>query len=166
MADAHDGWRKNIPADFEGRQGEQWDDEIDTSFAYKTAILIAVSVALSFVLCWALIKGLEAWRDKPESPIAEANLRQLPPTPVLQSAPEAELTGLRQEMGQRLHGFGWTDQLDHRVYIPVDRAMDLVLQGHPRIGVEPAAERPVDVPAPTAAPAAPTPAPHAPAGGH
>lgn len=154
MADSHeDRWRAKIPADFDGRQGENWDDEIDTGFAYRTAVLIVISLAFSIVLCLLMIKGIDALRDKPQSPIAEANARQLPPTPVLQSSPDEELGLMRAEMAGRLHGYGWTDQLDDRVHIPVDKAMELVLKGSPRIEVEPTAEPPVDVtPAPTPEP--------------
>lgn len=156
MADQHDDlWRAKIPADYDGRQGDNWDDEIDTGFAYRSAVLVTIAVAFSFVFCWFLIKGLDSFMEKPQSPIAEQNQRQLPPSPILQSSPEEELRVMRGEMEQRLNGYGWTDQLDQRVHIPVQRAMELVLQGSPRIPVEKGGEKPVDV-TPVPAPAAPT----------
>ncbi len=31
-------WRKNIPADFDGRHGRDWDDEVDAGIVYKSAV--------------------------------------------------------------------------------------------------------------------------------
>lgn len=156
-AHGHDDlWRKNIPADFDGRHGRDWDDEIDIGIVYKSAVAVVVAVAVAFVFCWLLLEGLASFSDKPVlSPLAEANARHLPPTPQLAPLPEAELTALRAEVFTEVQEYGWADQAAGRVHIPVDKAIDLVLAGR-KIDVELPTGQPVDVTAPPASsPAAP-----------
>lgn len=168
MADAHhdDAWRKNIPADFDGRQGNDWDDEIDVSMVYKSAVAIVIAVAVAFGFCWLLIDGFEAFSEEPQmSPLAEAHLRHLPPSPQLQPTPEGELDAMRAEMAGQTEEYGWADQLNRRVHIPVQKAMDLVLAQQPKATSDKPAAADVVVPAEPAAhgAAAQEPAAHEPA---
>ncbi len=153
MADAHhdDAWRKNIPADFDGRQGKDWDDEIDVGIVYKSAAAIVIAVVVAFVFCWLLIDGFAAFSEEPEmSPLAEANLRRLPPSPQLQPTPEGELNAMRAEMAVQTEEYGWADQMNRRVHIPVAKAMDMVLAQQPKV----VSDKPV-----SPEPVAPEPAP-------
>jgi len=132
MADQHHDalWRKNIPADFDGRHGKEWDDEIDVSIVYKSAVAIVVAVAVAFGFCWLLLGGFAAFTDEPVlSPLAEAQGRHLPPSPRLEADPVHQLTELRSAVAGETQEYGWSDQLNGRVHIPVDKAMDLVLSG-------------------------------------
>lgn len=54
--------------------------------------------------------------------------RQLPPNPRLQVTPHLDLQMYCQGQEQRVNTYGWIDQRLGVVRIPVDRAMDLVLQ--------------------------------------
>lgn len=148
-------WRKNIPADFEGRMGEHWDDEIEMKPVIWSSVAVAVSFVFAVVFCWWLMDGVFA-RYAPEaelSPLAEANERRLPPTPWLQPKPEMELDDWLEVQQARADGYGWVDQLDNRIHIPIDEAMEMVLAQQGRIAsqgrapgsVEPASEGPVDV---------------------
>jgi hypothetical protein len=114
---------------------------------YQSAIGIVVSVLISFVLCWYLIIGLDGFRDEHKtSPIATANARRLPPSPLLQPIPEVELDLMRVEMAARLAGYGYTDELTGTVHIPIDKAIDLVLKRLPAsAAVEPVPEKAADV---------------------
>ncbi len=51
-----------------------------------------------------------------------------PAFPRLQISPPADLRKLREEEAQELNTYGWINQTAGVVRIPVDRAMDLVLQ--------------------------------------
>jgi len=62
----------------------------------------------------------------PASPFE--NTRVLPPSPRLQVAPRAELQNYRDAEQEQLSTYGWVDQHNGVVRIPIDRAMDLVLQ--------------------------------------
>jgi hypothetical protein len=142
-----DQWRKNIPADYEGKDGENWDDDIKIKPIYQSAIGIVVSVAISFVLCWFLIIGLNGLKGEHKaSPIAAANARRLPPSPMLQPIPEVELEQMRVQMAARLAGYGYSDELAGTVHIPIDKAMDLMLRRQPAsAAVEPVPEKAADV---------------------
>jgi hypothetical protein len=54
--------------------------------------------------------------------------RVLPPEPRLQTQPKLDLQLTREEQQQLLNSYGWADQTTGKVRIPIDRAMDLVLQ--------------------------------------
>jgi hypothetical protein len=72
----------------------------------------------------------------PASPFE--NVRALPPRPVLQVAPARDLRQYLEEENAVLNSYGWVDQKAGVVRIPIDRAMDLLLQkGLPvRTGVQ------------------------------
>lgn len=148
MAD-RETWRKNLPEDFQGKMGENWDDEIHVAGVYWSAVAVAAVVAVAFVLCWFMMgPPLDYFVEEPRlSPLAEANERQLPPQPWLQPKPEVEMDELLEQMAEATTTYGWTDELNGVVRIPVDRAMDLVtdsLESAPAT-VEPTEEAPVDV---------------------
>lgn len=146
-------WRKNIPEDFQGKMGEHWDDEINIKVIYWSAAAIAGSVAIAFGLCWVMMGApLNYLPEKyfgfevQLSPLDEANARRLPPSPQLQPKPEIEMDELLEEMDAHLGSYGWNDQLNGVVHIPVDRAMELMASSFPAPGaVEPTLEEPVDV---------------------
>lgn len=62
----------------------------------------------------------------PASPFAEA--RTLPPQPRLQPEPRIDLEHLRSGEDGMLHSYGWVDKNLGVVHIPIERAMDLVLE--------------------------------------
>lgn len=148
-------WRKNLPEDFEGKHGEHWDDEVRMAPIVWSSIAVVIAVAVAFGFCWWLIVVFDDYKGEPElSPIAEANERRLPPTPWLQPKPEVELDEMREQLAERLAGYGWSDQLEGLVHIPVEEAKEIVLAGAgaPPVAVEPAPEQPVDVEADPADP--------------
>ena len=58
------------------------------------------------------------------------SVRQQQPAayPHLQISPQADLSAFREEEAQQLNTYGWINKTAGVVRIPVDRAMDLVLQ--------------------------------------
>lgn len=78
--------------------------------------------------------------------------RELPPSPRLQTAPHQELKDYCQQEITELNTYGWINQRLHVVRIPVDKAMDLVLQnGLPIRASGPTGAAAVDVPPATTA---------------
>ncbi|MFZ0960031.1 MAG: hypothetical protein WAO35_03940 [Terriglobia bacterium] len=66
----------------------------------------------------------------PASPFED--VRTLPPEPRLQTAAPLDLKRYRADQEKLLQGYGWVDSQAGIVRIPVDRAMDLMLQkGYP-----------------------------------
>jgi len=73
----------------------------------------------------------------PASPFE--NVRQLPPEPRLQTEAPQDLRQYRADQDKILESYGWVDQKANVVRIPVDRAMDILLQrGYPVRGSMPA----------------------------
>jgi len=56
------------------------------------------------------------------------NARTLPPSPRLQVAPQAEIHNYWESQQEILNSYGWVDQHNGVVRIPIDRAMRLTLE--------------------------------------
>ena len=125
MADPTNG------AAHDGRFGEHFDDEVSVPGVLWVTLGLAVVCALGMLITWGM-RGYYAARAEaaaaPPSPVAEANERRLPPGPLLQRDPEAELEAMRHEMSERLGGYGWVDEGAGVVHIPIDQAMDLLVE--------------------------------------
>ncbi|HXF06900.1 MAG TPA: hypothetical protein VNM72_16020 [Blastocatellia bacterium] len=65
-------------------------------------------------------------RDVPLPPMLET--REIPPEPRLQVAPTADLQKLRATEEELLTTYGWVDRERGIVRIPIERAMDLMLE--------------------------------------
>ena len=95
-------------------------------------ILFAVGLATILVLVFVGMVGVFRYfsRSKslgaPASPFAD--VRTLPPQPRLQVEPRTDLAHLRQHEDELLNSYGWVDPKAGVVRIPIDRAMDLLLQ--------------------------------------
>ena len=62
----------------------------------------------------------------PASPFAESQAS--PPGPRLQIHPARDLKQFRQDEDKKLNGYGWVDQKAGTVRIPIERAMDLLIE--------------------------------------
>jgi hypothetical protein len=56
------------------------------------------------------------------------NSRALPPTPRLQVDPGADLDQVRGTQEEMLNSYGWVDKASGTVHVPIDRAMDLLIE--------------------------------------
>jgi hypothetical protein len=56
------------------------------------------------------------------------NSRALPPTPRLQVNPSADLDQVRGAQEEMLNSYGWVDKASGTVHVPIDRAMDLLIE--------------------------------------
>jgi len=54
--------------------------------------------------------------------------RELPPAPRLQVKAEEELEIYREKERQRISTYGWVDRTAGTVHMPIEKAMDMVLQ--------------------------------------
>ncbi len=81
----------------------------------------------------------------PASPFED--VRTMPPEPRLQITAPLDLKRYRDDQEKVLEGYGWVDSHAGIVRIPVDRAMDLLLQkGYPVRGSSPAEGGPAKTP--------------------
>ena len=88
----------------------------------------------------------------PASPFEDA--RTVPPEPRLQTTAPLDLKSYRDGQEKTLQGYGWVDSQGGFVRIPVDRAIDLLLQkGYPVRASSPAEVGQAIAPRPAALPA-------------
>ncbi len=90
---------------------------------------LVVATGLVLLLIWGLFDYYAAGRvrrERPPSPLAD--VRQIPPEPRLQVRGAADLAAFRAREEVELKSYGWIDRKAGTVRIPIDRAMDLLLQ--------------------------------------
>lgn len=54
--------------------------------------------------------------------------RVLPPAPRLQVDPAVDLDQVRQSQNEMLNSYGWADKATGKVRVPIDRAMDMLIE--------------------------------------
>ncbi len=130
------------------RRHETTDADVRAIVKFAVGLFISLVVALVVVSMvfnyFAAHQGL----GPPASPFAET--RELPPSnvPRLQTAPRQELNAHQKQQEELLQSYGWADQKNEIVRIPINRAMDLLIQrGLPVLTSPPQGEvKPGEVP--------------------
>jgi hypothetical protein len=102
-----------------------------------SALVLALAVAcVCFFLIWFFdrLENRAQRHDSQISPLAES---QTPPAPRLQTRPANDLARMRAAEDRALSGYRWIDKKLGVVQLPIDRAMDLLLeQGLPKTEAE------------------------------
>jgi hypothetical protein len=94
-------------------------------FAFWLAVVLAITM-VSMVWTFHYFSKT-APLGPPASPLPEANVRRLPPSPVLQAHPHQDLQNYCAEQERLVSTYGWVDQQSGVVRLPIDRAVDLIL---------------------------------------
>jgi hypothetical protein len=91
-------------------------------------VALFVSLVAILVMAARLFHYFEAVQSlgPPASPFA--NARTLPPQPRLQVDPRRDLQRWQDEQKAILNSYGWVDRSAGIVRIPIDRAMELLIQ--------------------------------------
>jgi hypothetical protein len=106
--------------------------DIDPAVGYKFALWLSVAMVLSF----GIVYGTFVFFDRQEAsanaaaqryPLAKDFERPLP-TPSLQTQPFADVYALREEEAKKLGSYGWVDKEGGVARIPIDKAMDVMIQ--------------------------------------
>ena len=149
-----------------------FDREIGVSAVVWSGVALTLVTIFCFVACWwglLFMEKLDKRNEARLTAIQEEAPQGPPPLPALQASPQDDLRLMRveEEAGQTQPA--WVDQQNGKVRLPIDVALDAVLQrGVSPLGAMPAAPAPdPDAPAGTAtesssapaAPAAPVAAP-------
>jgi hypothetical protein len=105
-----------------------------------------LTIVVGIVICVVLLKGLFAvldHREKAEQPPVNPLVTNVPedtrhiapgypqsafPNPKLEEDERGQLNGIRFTEDQMLDGYGWVDEKAGTVHIPIERAMDLLVQ--------------------------------------
>lgn len=106
--------------------------DIEPGVGYRFAIWLAVAMLLSAGLVYGTFAFLERRSVSTDAAIQNYPLavgqEQVPPAPRLQTQPFKDVYQLKTEQRGVLHGYGWVDKEHGVVHIPIDRAMDLMLE--------------------------------------
>ena len=140
-----------------GQGPEGFDRELDVRRILQFGVGLALVIVVVLIGIWFLsvfLKSQEQAADPPPSPIAAANQRRLPPEPRLQVSPPRDMNEFREQEDRIVTSYGWVDERAGIARIPIDRAIEVVLEK----GL------PVPPPLPSPAPAQGAPG-NAPAGG-
>jgi hypothetical protein len=110
-----------------GTEGYERSDA-DVRSLFRFGVSLALLIAL---IMWGMVHTYNFFAKReslgpPASPFE--NQRQLPPQPHLQPQPATDLKRYCEMEEQDLTTYGWVDQQNGIVRIPVDRAMEIVLQ--------------------------------------
>ena len=113
---------------------------VDASHGYETSdvrlrpilmlgAVLVVGAVIGHLVLWGLfsfVTGRLAQVDPPPPPLARTD--QPPPAPRLQVSPRADWREMVAAHNQMLNSYGWVDQERGIARIPIERAMDLVLE--------------------------------------
>jgi hypothetical protein len=115
------------PGPDSSQEGYERSDANPRGLLHWGAYLIVVLVVVFFSMAWLFgFYGKVQSLGKPASPFE--NARVLPPAPRLQVEPRGELHSYCEQQDNLLTTYGWADEHNGVVRIPVDRAMELTLQ--------------------------------------
>ncbi len=111
--------------------GGEFDRELDVRSVGLFGLGLALVMIVVLASLWVLLvrwKAGQSARDPRPSPMVEANAPRLPPEPRLQAAPVKDMDELRARETSALTSYGWIDRQAGVGRIPIDRAIDLLLQ--------------------------------------
>lgn len=92
-------------------------------------VFTAIFTASAFFSLRLLFRGLAESAQKADQPWSEfSGTRQLPDAPLLQVEPPKELAEHRANEDAVLYSYGWIDKSAGTVRIPVERAIDLLVE--------------------------------------
>lgn len=107
--------------------------DIDPNVGYKFALWLTVAMVISAGIVYGTFWFFEG-RERAANaaaqkyPLAATMPHREPPTPNLQTQPFKDVYMLRQGENDKLASYGWVDKEGGVTRIPVDRAMEIMLQ--------------------------------------
>ena len=106
--------------------------DIDPAIGFKFAVWLTASMLVSFAIVYGAFWFFERRADRADDvaqqyPLAK-DFERPQPTPALQKQPFMDLYELRQGEADRLSSYGWVDKDGGVARIPIDRAMEVILQ--------------------------------------
>jgi hypothetical protein len=113
-----------------GAQHEHTD--IDPSIGYRFAVWLTVAMILSVGIVYGAFWIFEGQREARDAEVQQfplaAGVEKDPPAPRLQTQPFKDVYLLRQDETRRLETYGWVDKEGGIVRMPIERAMELVIE--------------------------------------
>jgi hypothetical protein len=106
--------------------------DIDPTIGYKFASWLLVAMLISAGIVYGAFRLFER-QERAAGTLAQkyplaAGVHKDPPTPNLQRQPFKDIYLLRQEETEKLTSYAWVDKEGGVTRIPIDRAMEVMLQ--------------------------------------
>jgi len=107
--------------------------DIDPSVGYKFGLWLGVAMLISFGIVYGTFKLFERQEKSANAlaqkyPLAASMPAKEPPAPNLQKQPFKDVYMLRMGENEKLTSYGWVDKEGGIARLPIDRAMELMLQ--------------------------------------
>lgn len=105
--------------------------DVSVSGVFIFGLVLLVSAVIIHLIVWGMLhhyteKAAQSGRPLPT--VGRASGKQTPPEPRLQIAPREDLQTMRAEEEAMLNQYGWVDRQEQRVRIPVEQAMQILVQ--------------------------------------
>ena len=123
----HDPHHAGDPEENPAVAYEHGDADIFTVSKYGIALAFGVLIAASAM--WGLFDYFNSHVSSEDVEVPRAILDErpkLPPSPRLQQFPKVEMKGLRENEERQLSSYGWVDQKNGIVRIPIEEAINAV----------------------------------------
>jgi hypothetical protein len=106
--------------------------DIDVNVGYKFALWLSVAMLISVAIVYGSFWFFEG-QERSASELAQkyplaVGQTKAPPLPNLQTQPFTDVYELRHSENEKLTTYGWVDKEGGIARIPVDRAMEVILQ--------------------------------------
>jgi hypothetical protein len=114
-----------------GAQTGEFDREISVGRILWSGVWLTAGTLVFALLMWWFLRGIKAYEDHNEvavAPMMAQNPQQPPPGPPLQNDPAQDMAKMRAEEDASLDRAGWVDQPGGTLRVPVDMAIEAVLQ--------------------------------------
>jgi hypothetical protein len=95
---------------------------------FRFMIYLILVLVFTSLVCWGLFRYLSVSQSNPATDSPFAGTRQLPSGPQLQVNPRQDLLKFREEQERSLESYAWENRGTGTVRVPIERAMDLLLQ--------------------------------------
>jgi hypothetical protein len=125
MTDSHH--HAHTPIGGESRGHEPTDVGIRPFVIVGIGLIIAAIIG-NLVLLGFYVTSTNRLQARQPQPGPLARTTQVPPAPRLQVSPRQDLQTMLADHNRRLNGYGWVDRNAGTAHIPIERAMDLVVQ--------------------------------------
>jgi hypothetical protein len=102
------------------------DADTHAIFRFMVILGVALIAIAGFMWLWFYYLSIAERQPAPASPFA--GVRQVPPSPQLQVNPRDDLRKSLAQQEQDLETYSWANRETGAVRIPIERAMDLLLQ--------------------------------------
>jgi hypothetical protein len=106
--------------------------DIDVAIAYKFGLWLSISMVMSLGIVTGTFYFFERQEQSANAlaqkyPLAVGQDRE-PPAPLLQRQPFKDIYMLRQGEAEKLTSYGWIDKEGGIARLPIDRAMEVMLE--------------------------------------